>query len=295
VTVALAQSRSGNRKIGDAATTYAAQVSCPRSCPFFDGGGCYAESGRLGVHTNRLNEAAAAEGVDAIQVALHEALAIAGMEVVLGRPMRLHTVGDCASDLAARIVSRAAEAYMDAGGGPVWTYTHAWREVERESWGRVSVLASCETAEDVALARERGYAPSIVVEEFADRRLYSQKNADLLQKDELRILPCPAQTRERVTCSSCRLCMDDAGILARGYAIGFELHGTPFTRRQALKALRTPDDPDRKLTSRELIPRFVAAYVVTHRRVPTRAEIARGLDLNRSSVNEMLASLTEAA
>ena len=46
--LAIASGSSGNRKIGDAATTYAAQTSCPRSCPFFAGGGCYAESGSIG-------------------------------------------------------------------------------------------------------------------------------------------------------------------------------------------------------------------------------------------------------
>jgi hypothetical protein len=85
---------------------------------------------------------------------------------VPGRPLRLHTVGDCRTDEAARIVAAAAERYMDAGGGPVWTYTHAWRLVDRASWGRVSVLASCETPEQVELARARGYATAIVVDEF---------------------------------------------------------------------------------------------------------------------------------
>jgi hypothetical protein len=83
--------------------------------------------------------------------------------------MRLHTVGDCRTDEAAKIVAAAAERYMDAGGGPVWTYTHAWRLVDRASWGRVSVLASCETPEQVELARARGYATAIVVDEFDDR------------------------------------------------------------------------------------------------------------------------------
>src|SRR5919199_1296654 len=60
-TLALASNNSSNKKIGNAATTYAAQTSCPTSCPFFDGGGCYAENGALGKFvTAPLNRAARA-------------------------------------------------------------------------------------------------------------------------------------------------------------------------------------------------------------------------------------------
>jgi hypothetical protein len=44
---AIAVARSSNEKIGDCATTYAAQASCPSSCAFFNGGGCYAEAGHV--------------------------------------------------------------------------------------------------------------------------------------------------------------------------------------------------------------------------------------------------------
>jgi hypothetical protein len=110
---------SGNAKIGDAATTYAAQSSCPTSCPFFDGGGCYAEQGRLGKFvTGPLNEAAKAVAHTPLDVALAEAAAIDALVVVPGRPLRLHTVGDCASDEAARVVAAAAGRPPESKGGP---------------------------------------------------------------------------------------------------------------------------------------------------------------------------------
>jgi hypothetical protein len=40
--------------------------------------------------------------------------------------------------------------------------------------------------------------------------------------------------------------MSDGGLLERGYAIGFELHGIPMTVRRARLALRRPDDPERR-------------------------------------------------
>jgi hypothetical protein len=73
--LAIAVSSSNNEKIGAAATTYAAQESCPSDCVFKDGEGCYAENGRIasGV-TNHLNGAAALAGASALDVALEQEL-----------------------------------------------------------------------------------------------------------------------------------------------------------------------------------------------------------------------------
>jgi hypothetical protein len=278
--LALAVARSNNEKIGDCATTYAAQASCPASCAFFNGGGCYAENGRIysGI-TKPLNGAAELAAAGPREVALEEAAAIDALEMISNRPMRLHTVGDCRTDEAARIVSSAAERYMDRGGGPVWTYTHAWRIVDRDSWGRVSVLASCETAEQIELARMRGYAPSIVVSEFGQRTKYVHR--------DIEILPCPAQTSADVTCSSCRLCMDDTGLRGRGYAIAFEVHGTASSVRQASRALASPSDPDRRQTSRDV----ALAYHAEHGYWPFPATLARLAGVRPTSAREMLGRL----
>lgn len=278
--LAVACALSANTKIGEAASTYAAQASCPSSCPFLDGGGCYAESGQLGKFvTDPLNTAARDREADELDVALAEARAIVEMDVVPGRPMRLHTVGDCSTTAAAQIVALAAADYRRRGGGPVWTYTHAWREVAREAWGAVSVLASCETAADVQLARERGYAPSIVVEEFPGRRAF------LLDSKE-KVVPCPAQTTNGVSCSSCRLCLDDARLRALDVVIGFELHGIPYAIRQARRALRNPADPLRRLTAEEQLRRLLA-----ERPTLTAGEAARELDMNAAYAGQLLAFL----
>lgn len=275
---AIAVARSNNAKIGDAAVTYAAQGSCPSSCVFKDGGGCYAENGRLfaGV-TQKLN--ASAEGMTSEEIAAAEAKEIDGMEVVRGRPMRLHTVGDCSTDVAALIVSSAAHRYVMRGGGPVWTYTHAWRSVKRRSWRDVNVFASCETPEDVADARARGYAAAIVVPEFPSERAFAMDGA--------MVVPCPAQTRHR-SCTECRLCMDDQARFNDGVTIGFEVHGTGYTIKKATQALLTPDDPDRRLSLREIIPRLLVEEPDI-----TNVEIARRAGVHKSSVWQMRRRLVE--
>lgn len=288
--LAIAVARSSNEKIGDCATTYAAQASCPSSCAFFDGGGCYAENGQIysGI-TKPLNDVAALANAAPVDVAREEAAAINALGVedirqISGRPLRLHTVGDCRTDEAASIVAAAAERYMERGGGPVWTYTHAWRLVDRASWGRVSVLASCETPEQVELARARGYAPSIVVEAFEQRRRHRTMSGHSPGVD---VLPCPAQTTPDVTCSSCRLCMNDEALRGRGYTIAFEIHGTGFTVKKAAESLRRPSDPTRRLTSRD----HALAFLDEHGRLPRPTELQRLAGVSPASAKEMLARL----
>lgn len=213
-------------KLGPVSATYAAQASCPDACPF-RGAGCYAEHGPLAmVTTKRLNRAAS--GRTALDVAREEAAAIDGLSAT--RDLRLHVVGDCPSDEAAHIVADAAERYVARGRGRgcavrVWTYTHAWRTVARASWGCVSVLASCETHDDVRAARARGYAAALVVSDHTSRA-----------RDAAGVLACPEQTTRGVTCSTCRLCTDDTRLLAAGIVIGFALHGD---RAGLAKARRT--------------------------------------------------------
>jgi hypothetical protein len=142
------------------------------------------------------------------------------------------------------------------------------------------VLASCETAEQVELARARGYAPSIVVDEFISNALFRSKGG-------IDVLPCPAQTHAGVNCSSCRLCMDDVALRGRGYAIAFAIHGTNFTLKQAQRSLRTPGDDTRRLTSRD----HAVAFLAEHGRLPHVRELRDLAGVTWATANEMLERL----
>lgn len=207
---------SRNEKTGVCHATYASQTSCP-PCPL-KGAGCYAEHGPMGVHTHRINKAA--QGATPLQVAEAEAHAI--RNTLSGRlDLRLHVVGDCASNEAASLVSEAALETLKPGR-EAWSYTHAWKNVDRASWGGVSVLASNETTAGVKEAQGKGWATALIVTKFQDTRLY--------EKDGLKILPCPQQAHpeKKVQCVDCRLCFDDARLAAKGITIGFEAHGSRF-------------------------------------------------------------------
>jgi hypothetical protein len=220
--------------------------------------------------TRKLNKAG--EQLTPTMVALEEARAIDALQPAYqGQPMRLHTVGDCATNMAAKIVSAAAERWMARGGGQVWTYTHAWREVDRMSWGQVSVLASCETPIDVELARSRGYASAIVVDEFEGEKRYALGTA--------MVIPCPAQTHGS-PCTSCKLCFNDYRLRSNKLTIGFHVHGDNSSIRLARGSLKGA----RPARLRESIPVLLEQGL-------SGAEIARRTDTNPSSVYEMIGRL----
>lgn len=215
--IAGAVEHSKNSKVGDVSATYVALKSCPTSCPL-RGEGCYAELGKVGMYVRRLDRNAAGQDVDGRDMARAEAREIDSLSGK--RALRLHVSGDSRTFVNARIVANAAERYMARGGQKVWSYTHAWRDVAREAWGAVSVLASCESLDDAAQALDEGYAPAVVVDAHPADGKASRVNAH-----GIKLIPCPAQTRDDVTCADCKLCWNDDMLRSRRAAIAFAAHG----------------------------------------------------------------------
>ena len=203
---------SQNSKIGDASATYVTQDSCPDSCSLKKNG-CYAENNLVGIITSKLNKAASGQ-YKPLEIAKAEAAAIGTLTGK--RPLRVHVVGDCRTNGAAKVVARAMAGHTRKHGMKAWSYTHAWKGVKAASWLGQSVLASCESTQDAKKAMELGYAVALVVPEFASSKAY--------MLDGLKVLPCPAQTGD-TNCSLCRLCMGSKSLLAKKVVIGFEPHG----------------------------------------------------------------------
>ena len=200
-------------------TTYASKGSCPHSCPFRGTRACYGTSGPTGIQWLKLNNSI----TDTVQIAKDEAKAIdslTGQNV-----LRVHTVGDCANNKAAKLVSAACERYTAKFGQKVFTYTHAWRVVDRASWGKVSVFASCESAKDILAARKRGYPAVVVVQKFKRDTCYLLGGT--------RVVPCPKQTGKAESCQSCKLCMNADRMYKTRYSVAFHIHG-PTVKAKAM-------------------------------------------------------------
>jgi len=213
----IAVAKSQNAKLGKASsTTVSIEGSCPTTCALRTSG-CYARQGPLGWQTARMDRFVQESNLTPEAVAQAEADAIDG--IWSGLPLRLHVAGDCKTDGAAQIVADAAGRYSERNRAPAWTYTHGWKDVARDSWKQVSVLASCETPEDAEQARARGYAVAMVVPEYLNgKRAWKADNG-------MTVLPCPEMTGAAASCTDCRLCMDDAKLRDRNVVIAFEVHG----------------------------------------------------------------------
>jgi hypothetical protein len=212
---ALYVSRSKNAKIGDADATYLSiKATCPTSCALRDSG-CYAQDGKVVMTVKRL-DAEATSGVDAN---LAECKAIDDATPDPSRPLRLHVSGDVTKAGMARALGNAVARWLKRGGPVAWTYTHSWRKIGRFTFGPISVLASIDSLDQAEAARKKGYAPAVVVDSHpADGRAWDHKG--------IRYIPCPAQTRDDVTCVSCRLCFDADALYKRRAGIAFEAHGS---------------------------------------------------------------------
>jgi hypothetical protein len=210
-----------NKKLGGLSTTYTPIGSCPDSCPLKKANACYGNSGPINYVWQMV------KGNDDRKIALAEAAAILGLTGK--RDLRIHTLGDCRTNRAAKIVAKAAEEYMGRHDRKAFSFTHAWRDVNRESWGKVSILASCETTDAVRKAQARGYATAMIVAEHKQDTAYEQ--------DGLKLIPCPEQTGRCNSCAECRLCMNDSKLKASGATIAFKAHGPTRKVKAVLEEL----------------------------------------------------------
>lgn len=200
---------SENRKLTDqpetrpVAATYK-PLKC--RCPLYSAG-CYAQSGNVGIHASRLRARTATD-------ATREEARLVATAPVDGRPLRLQISGDCTTPAQARLLARAVAERTARGGGPAWTYTHYWNRIPRTAWGRISILASTESPEELDKIHARGYAAALVVRDPETYRTPAP----------FRGIPCPNDTRG-TTCVDCRLCWDDARLRDRRAVILFRAKG----------------------------------------------------------------------
>lgn len=217
---------SKNEKVGLASATYVSiDASCPTDCAQRSKG-CYAQTGNVGIHTRRMDKSSTLRHRRDARIAARAEAALLYQAIAKNEhtlPLRLHVAGDCRTPSAAKLVASAASRWKNK----VWTYTHAWKKIPRSAWRKVSVLASVDCASDVAKAREQGYAPAIIVaKHHTDKatKMYGVK-----------FIPCPAQTRENVTCVSCGLCLNADRLYRDGFGISFEAHGASKTKLTVVK------------------------------------------------------------
>lgn len=232
---------SGNAKTGPIPVTYRPMTTCATDCPFLpedyaqtliaegkrdaaipSRGGCYG-TGRIFGMARKF-----AATVSAADIRAKLARAPRG-----ARFLRDRVVGDVVTESGAidhdyidAIASLSREADLIPFG-----YTHAWRQMTRDDVARIAdagyvMNASCETRDDVRAAIDLGMPVTIASDIVEDGETFTRPDGKTL-----RVVTCPAQTRENVTCASCGLCARGD----RAAVVRFNLHGT--ARKRAASAV----------------------------------------------------------
>jgi len=222
--------RSGNSKTGEIPVTYRPMSTCEPTCAFLptgDIGGCYG-TGRIFAIAAKFAQATVA--YSALVERMRKGISPSA------RFLRDRVVGDIVtdtSDIDHNYISAIADLAREFALIP-FGYTHAWRRFTRDDVARVAATgyvmnASCETRADIRAAIDLGMPVAIASDLVTEGETFTRPDGTTA-----RIVTCPAQTRENVTCASCGLCARTN----RAAIVRFQIHGMAKKRAGAAVAAR---------------------------------------------------------
>lgn len=207
---------SKNQKLGPIAATMTSGETCPEACELKDAG-CYGEFGLLKMHWAEVSQHGLSFGPFLDLVASLPEGALWRHNVVgdlMGRGNRLDVD-------ALRLLTMANE------GRRGFTYTHKpcfdgadWMALYEATRAGFTVNLSCNGLDHLDQMTALGLAgaplglPAVVV-------LPKGTAGSVVSPRGVRVIVCPAETRENVTCATCGICAR----ADRKFAIGFPAHG----------------------------------------------------------------------
>jgi len=208
---------SENKKTGPIAVTTSSKATCPPACPFKKSG-CYAATGAINIHWLRVSHG---------QTGSDFAGFVKGLNALpAGQLTRLNQAGDLPG-AGNRINRKELDAICEAGKGKrFFTYTHkpvlGQGEVVRRNVEAIKaanqtdvvINLSGSNVNEADKLKALNIGPVVCVLPIG--------SPDTLQTPAgHKVVKCPAQTREYVTCATCKLCVQGK----RSVIVGFEAHG----------------------------------------------------------------------
>jgi len=213
--------KSANVKTGPIPVSTSSADTCPDSCPL-KAGGCYAKSGPLGMHWSKVTQDKRGTSLTAFvqQVRTLDA----------GQIWRHNQAGDLPGK-GDRINQGALKRIVSANKGKRgYTYTHkpptlgnngkAIANANAEGF-TVNLSGNSLSHADELKALNIGPVVAIVPEDAPDKGVTPAGN---------RWITCPAQTRDNVTCATCKLC----AVSTRSVIVAFRAHGTSKRKAEAI-------------------------------------------------------------
>lgn len=214
-----------NRKLGEGvwATTLPIKATCPTTCLHHpsNAGTCYAWQGHMRFTQDRWER----EGKGTDPTTQEPALM---RQIPIGALTRLHVAGD----FVGRRHLAACERTAKRRGLRAWAYTHAWRTLRPSNTSQLSLLASCDTHDEMVTAHYQGFPVARIVSHHQTDKAYALHSPDGKESGFTGI-PCPAETKG-VTCETCKLCLRGEWLHESKRVILFTPHGS---RKGKLKEL----------------------------------------------------------
>ncbi|MGI9142550.1 MAG: DUF7227 family protein [Fluviibacter sp.] len=213
--------KSRNAKTGPIPVSTSTSQTCPTSCPFNNGNGCYAASGPLALFWRKVTESKA--GVE------YAAFLDQIRALVEGQLWRHNQAGDLAGNGDALDVDALDKLVQANKGKRGFTYTHKPLALESERQAIAQANANGFTvnlsANDLGHAdrlADLGIAPVVVV-------LPADTKQNTITPKGRKVVVCPATIREDVSCADCGLCAR-----LRDAIVGFPAHGTSKRKADAI-------------------------------------------------------------
>ena len=202
--------KSANRKTGPLTAVSRSQDSCPTDCALMNNG-CYAEAGPGGGIFAMVDRYGSAMDTDDI---------VDGIVDTKDAGVRWSVSGDILTDdgeLDYEYIDAIEQVHTERPDLFGIIYTHAIDKPNPIS--AIPVNASCDTEDDVTMAIENGYVPTMVVPHDDDAPT---------EVAGRRAVVCPAEDKSRdITCLDCRLCAKGDDSFRKGRpVILFPTHGT---------------------------------------------------------------------
>jgi hypothetical protein len=214
--------KSANAKTGPIPVSTSSACTCSDACPF-KANGCYADSGPLKLHWSKVTSGQ--RGFD------WSAFLAKVRTFPAGQLWRHNQAGDLPG-FGDKVDAKALRELVDANAGKRgFTYTH-----KPLSLGNLSAIRS---------ANKRGFVVNLSANSVshADRlaktglpvaAVVPQDSPDRFTTPEgNRVVICPAQRVDSLSCDKCRLCAKGN----RGFIVGFKPHGTGAKRVEKITAV----------------------------------------------------------
>lgn len=210
---------SSNSKTGAIPVTVSNRKTCPPSCPLLKNG-CYAEGYYTQLHWDKVTSGE--RGTDWNQF-------ISDIKALPKRILWRHNVSGDLVGNNDKINTQALKELVQANKGKNgFTYTHYPMDNDNN-------------LQAVLNANKQGFAVNVSANDIPQADTYIKQGLPTVvivsmdskkvsfTPDKNKVIVCPAQNSDKVTCSTCGLCQKSD----RDYIIGFKVHGT-YTKKASM-------------------------------------------------------------